>query len=425
MTSSVSRPADLDLATPLPGSGVQPSGPRSGVAPARVGRRGRWLALASVAALGVLFLVGYVPRRAQQGALAREAAALQVELPRVLTVAPKPTRAERALLLPGSIEPLETAQIHSRASGFVREWLVDMGDRVEAGQLLAQLDTPELEREIDQARATLARANAGILQATATSEYSSSTLQRYTALAPEGLVSQQELAQYQAQAHVAAANIRVATAERGARSADLARLEQLQRFARVVAPFAGTISARHVERGELVTGASSEPLFEIVVTDPVRVHVQVPQSLVGDVATGLGVELVVNEYPGQKFAGTLTRTSGTLDPDSRTMRAEVRVPNADGRLLPGMYASVSLLSKRTRPTFSLPSTALISGGDSAQVASVDADGSVHLLRVEVEHDFGAEIEIKHGLTGSESIIRAPGPQIKEGLRVQPSSDKGH
>jgi RND family efflux transporter MFP subunit len=428
MTSTVSRTSELDLSPALPASGVQPTAPAvpaSGVSPVPHRHRGRWLTFASLGTLGALFLVGYVPRHAQQAALAREARAVQLELPRVLTVTPKPTLAERALLLPGSIEPLETAQVHSRASGFVRQWLVDMGERVEAGQLLAQLDTPELDRELDQARATLARANASILQAAATSEYSSSTLQRYTALAPEGLVSRQELAQYEAQAHVASANIRVAKAERGARSADLARLEQLQRFARIVAPFAGTISARHVERGELVTGASSGPLFEIVATDPVRVLVQVPQSLVADVAAGLAVDVVISEYPGQKFAGTLTRTSGTLDPDSRTMRAEVRVPNADGRLLPGMYASVSLLSKRSRPTFSLPATALISGGESAQVASVDREGGVRLLRVAVEHDYGAEIEIKHGLTGSESIIRSPGPQIKEGLRVQPFGDEGH
>jgi membrane fusion protein (multidrug efflux system) len=418
MTISV-PPSDLDIEVPPPVPRVRPS----------LRWRGGWLSATALATFAALFLVGYVPRHSRQAALVREAEALQGGLPRVTTVTPKPSRAERALLLPGSIEPLETVQVHSRASGFVSDWLVDMGERVSTGQLLARLDTPELDREIDQARATLARADASIVQARATSEYSSSTLRRYAALAPEGLVSQQELMQYQAQAHVGAANIRVATAERGARSADLQRLEQLRRFARIVAPFAGTISARHVERGELVNGATSGPLFEIVVTDPVRVHVQVPQSLVADVAPGLGVDLVVNEYPGQKFAGTLTRTSGTLDPDSRTMRAEVRVPNAEGRLLPGMYASVSLISKRSRPTFLLPSTALLSGSEGAQVAGVDADGVVRLVHVEVEHDFGAEVEIKHGLSGSETIIRAPGPQIKEGLHVQPSSEtsseKGH
>lgn len=150
-------------------------------------RRGGGYALAVVAALGGLFLVGYAPRRARQAALTQAAAAAATELPRVIGVRPTPSRPDRSLLLPGSIEPLETAQVHSRASGYVSEWLADMGDRVEAGQLLARLDTPELDREIEQARATLARADASILQTKATAEYSASTERRYAALAPDGL----------------------------------------------------------------------------------------------------------------------------------------------------------------------------------------------------------------------------------------------
>lgn len=419
MTSTASPPASLELDTDLPASPRVPAAAAGIAAPSTPRRpRPRWLALAAVAGLGALFSVGYVPKHAREAALARAAAARSIEPPRVVTVRPTPSKAERPLMLPGSIEPLETARVHSRASGFVTEWFADMGDRVEAGQLLARLDTPELDRETEQARATLERADASILQAKATAEYSASTHRRYAALAPEGVISLQELAQYAAQAHVDAANIRVARAERGARSAELERLQQLQRFARVVAPFAGTVSARHVERGTLVSGAASGSLYEIVVTDPVRVFVQVPQSLVPDVRAGLPVEIGVSEYPGVAFAGELTRASGTLDPESRTMRAEVRVPNPDGRLLPGMYASVVLTLARGRPSFLLPATALVSGAAGPRVASVDGDGNVRLVPVDVKRDYGAEIEIEQGLSGSETIVRAPGPQLRDGTRVR-------
>jgi len=428
MTSTVSPPPSLDLDTPLPSAAPSSSAalaPASRPAPRR--RRTSYIAIAAVGALGALFLVGYAPKRAREAALARDAAARSVESPRVVTVRPTPSKSDRPLTLPGSIEPLETAQVHSRASGFVTEWYADMGDLVEAGQLLARLDTPELDRETEQARATLARADASILQTKATAEYSASTHRRYAALAPEGVISLQELAQYAAQAHVDAANIRVAQAERGARAAELERLEQLQRFARVVAPFAGTVSARHVERGALVNGASSGPLYEIVVTDPVRVFVQVPQSLVPDVRAGLPVEVAVSEYPGVAFAGELTRASGTLERESRTMRVEVRVPNVQARLLPGMYASVKVTLARGRPSFLLPATAIVSGAAGPRVASVDADGNVRLIPVGVKRDYGAEVEIEQGLAGEEAIIRAPGPQLRDGARVsvaEPTTNQG-
>jgi RND family efflux transporter MFP subunit len=183
------------------------------------------------------------------------------------------------------------------------------------------------------------------------------------------------------------------------------------------------VSARHVERGALLNAGASGPLFEIVITDPVRVYVQVPQSLVAEIVPGQAVSVTLNEFPGVRFEGTLTRSSGTLDPESRTMRVEVRVPNPRGQLLPGMYANVSASVKRGRSSFLLPATALIVGAAGTRVANVDADGNVQLVEVEVERDFGAEVEIKHGLSGTENIIRAPGPQIKDGARVQVASEK--
>ena len=413
MTQSLSPARDLEL-----------DAPATSRSPSRHFRRWRIGALGA-ALLIVLFLIGYLPRQARRGALLQEAAALEASVPRVTTITPTPAGAARELLLPGSVEPLETARVHSRASGFVRSWSADIGDEVEAGQVLATLDTPELLRELDQARAALAQADASILQAKATSEHSASSLRRYRALAPEGLVSLQDFAEHKARAAVDAANIQVTRAERGVRSAELARLEELERFATLVAPFAGTVSARHVERGALVTSASSDPLFEIVVVDTVRMFVQVPQSLVADVRPGVAVSVSVNEYPGTAFSGTLTRTSRALDPTSRTMRTEVRVPNPDGRLLPGMYANARLQLERSRRSFLLPATALIVGAEGTGVASVGADGVVRVLRVQVERDLGAEVEIAEGLSGAEHIIRTPGPQIRDGVRVQTPDEAPH
>lgn len=418
--TSLERSSDLPLEVPPPAAEGAPSSPAPSL---RRPRRQRRRLLVAAACLGALFLLGYVPRRTQRAALDEALRTAAAEPASVVTVLPVSAPAERPLVLPGSIEPLETASVHSRASGFVKEWLVDIGERVVAGQRLATLDTPELEREIDQAHATLARSVASVTQAEASAEYSASTLERQVALAREGLVSQQDLARDRARAHVDAANIRVARAERLARAAELARLEQLQRFAQIVAPFAGTVSARRVERGALVSGGASGPLFEIVATDSVRVQLQVPQSLAPDVTPGSSVELRVDEYPDAVFSGTLARTSGTLDPSSRTLRAEAVVSNADGRLLPGMYASVTLRVKRGRPSFLLPATALVTGANGTSVATVLEDGTVRHVAVDIARDLGAEIEVRRGLSGSEQVIRAPGPRITDGARVR-ASDKG-
>jgi RND family efflux transporter MFP subunit len=289
---------------------------------------------------------------------------------------------------------------------------------VTAGQLLAELDTPEVDREIEQARASLARAEASIVQAAATLEFTTSTSKRYASLAKEGLISRQELDERLAQANVDTASVRVAEAERNARRADLRRLEQLQSFARVVSPFAGTVSARNVERGTLVNAGAANPLFEVVALDPVRVFLQVPQSLVQDIKPGLAVEIRLNEYPNESFPGELTRSSGTLDPDSRTMNVEVRAPNPEGKLLPGMYASVRIGLTSSRRLLILPATAIMNQTTGSFVAVVDGEHKVRLRPVEIERDSGAEVELGSGLNGDEQVIGAPGPDIVEGLSVQ-------
>jgi RND family efflux transporter MFP subunit len=384
----------------------------------RSGRR--WVAL-GIASVALLFGVGYLPRQARRSALAAQAAQIAREPAQVSVVSPVLAQTKRPLLLPGSVVPLEQAKVYSRANGYVKAWHADMGDHVEAGTLLAELDTPELDREIEQARASLAQADVSILQARATLAYSISTRERYVSLTQLGLSSQQELEERKAQAHVDATKVRVAETERSARAAQLSRLQQLGSFARVLAPFAGTVAARNIERGTLISAAAGTPLFEIVAASSVRVFLQVPQSLVQGVHSGLGVRVEVNEYPGQSFAGNLTRSSGALDPESRTMRAEVQVPNPEGKLLPGMYASVRLELESARRAYVLPATAIIQRKTGPVVATVDGEARVRVLPVEIERDSGAEIEIRSGLTGNERVIRAPAPDLVDGAAVTVAS----
>jgi membrane fusion protein, multidrug efflux system len=232
-----------------------------------------------------------------------------------------------------------------------------------------------------------------------------------------GVASQADLDQRQAQAQVDDANVSVAQATIAAQQANIRRLTQLKDFARVTAPFAGSITQRWVEVGALVTAGNSQPLYRISATDPARVFVQVPQ----DVAPGLRVDtsatVTVREYPGRKFEGRVARTAGELDPTTRTMNTEVRVPNPDGTLIAGMYAEVALTLPSPHAVFELPSTALMNDASGLRVATVDEDSKIHLVPVVVERDEGANIEISTGLTGKERIVKLASAEFIEGRPV--------
>jgi RND family efflux transporter MFP subunit len=368
--------------------------------------------------LALLFLVGYLPKRHQQALLAAEAAAAKQALPRVAFVTPQAKEHARSLSLTASLEGLEQTEIDARANGYVRRWLVDLGDSVKQGQLLAELDTPELDLEIEQARAALAQSEAAIFQASATRDYSIANLKRFQTLAPEGIASQQDLEQKASQSKVDEANVRVAEAARNSQLANVHRLEQLKAFARVTAPFAGTITDRAVQRGKLVAAGTGQHLFKIAVLDPIRVFVQVPQSLVSGVKQGLGAEVSIAEQRGKVWKGVVVRTASALDASSRTMSVEVQVPNPDHRLLPGMYAEVALKLEAPQRLFVLPASAVSTTKDGVRVAAVDSGGSVRWTKVRLERDNGADVEISEGLVGNEQIIASPGPAVVDGLLVQ-------
>jgi RND family efflux transporter MFP subunit len=289
---------------------------------------------------------------------------------------------------------------------------------VTEGQLLAEIETPELDQELAQARAQLAQAQAGVVQANANREFAQTDLQRYQQLAPSGYASRQELDQRQASAAVTTANVNVAQAAVTAQRANIQRLVQLKSFARVTAPFAGTITARTIDRGTLVSAGNATPLYRLAATDPVRVFVQVPQDVAPSMRTGTAAHVTVREFAGRTFEGQVARTAGALDAASRTLNTEVRVPNSDGALLSGMYAEVALTLPTPHRVLEIPATAVQSDARGLRVAVVDADDRVHMTPIVVERDTGATVQVSTGLQGDERVVRIAGAELTDGTLVE-------
>jgi len=371
------------------------------------------LGLLGVGVLGAAFVFGYLPRRADRAALVQANQVAGGALLSVDVMTPKASSSDRALSLPGSVQPLEETVVYARASGYVRKWYADIGDKVKDGQLLAELDTPELDQELDQARAQLLQAQATLVQSKANRGLSQTNLQRYVKLAPSGVVSQADLDQRQAMAEVDEANVSVAQASIAAQQANMRRLTQLKSFARVTAPFGGTVTQRTIEVGSLVTSGNGQPMYKVAAMDPARVFVQVPQDVAGSVRAGVPAAVTLREYPGRAFAGTVARAAGELDPTTRTMNTEVRVPNGDSALLAGMYAQVALTLPSSHRVFEIPATALMSDAHGSRVAVVDAASKIHLVQVVVERDTGPTVEVASGLTGTERVAKLASSQFVE------------
>lgn len=387
--------------------------------PAQVSRsKGALLVGGAVALVVVAFGAGLLPKVLRKRALDEDSAAADKAAPRVEIVAPKPITSDRALDLPGTIVPLEETVIYPRIAGYVRRWTVDIGDQVKEGQLLVEIETPELDAQIEQARADLAQAEASKVRAETNAALSATERKRYEVLTPAGVTSSQELAQRQAQAKVDEANIKVSTATVASQQANLRRLLQSKGFARVTAPFAGTIIARSVERGSLVSAGNGTPMFRLAASDPVRVFIQVPQDVAPNIASGVKAVINVREYGNRKFEGQVARSANALDAATRTMTTEIRVPNPQHELLPGMYVRVAITLPTPHRLFELPATALFSGAAGTQLAVLDEQNKVTMRKIEIERDTGATIEIATGLDGSERVVRIANAALVPGSTVE-------
>ena len=369
--------------------------------------------------LGGLFAVSFLPRKQAHAELEARAAQAAQALPRLVVAPPKLVSSERALRLPASIQPLEEAVIYARANGYVGRWLVDLGDKVKANQVLAVIETPELEQELSQARAALAKARAARLQAQAGSVLAQSRFDRTGKLVEAGVASRQELEQTEAETAVGASNVSVADAAIAAEEANIRRLSDLQRFSKVTAPFEGTITARTVDRGSLVTAGNGTPLFRLAATDTVRVYVQVPQDVAPDVTVGSPAKVTVREFGGRVFEGTVARTAGALDATTRTLNTEVRVPNPDGTLLSGMYAELALSLSSPRKVFEVPATALLSDAQGLRLVIVEPDNTLRLQPITIERDVGPTLQIATGLNGDERVVQIVNAELQAGQKVEP------
>jgi RND family efflux transporter MFP subunit len=375
------------------------------------------ISIISVLLLGAAFLLGYLPRREARAALVASTAGAQQAAPRIEVVSPKVGASQRSMLLPGSVQALEETTLYARASGFVRRWNADIGDKVKAGQVLAIIDTPDLDQELAQGEAQLKQAAASLVQANANRDLARANLSRYQKL-DASLISKSDLDQYVAQAQVGDANVAVAEANLVAQRANSRRLAQLKDYARVTAPFAGMITQRTVEIGALVTAGNGQPLYKVAQTDPARVFVQVPQDVAPAVRPNVATTVMVREYPARAFAGKVTRSAGELDPVTRTMNTEIRVPNADGALMPGMYAEVALTLPLAHRVLELPATALMNDSRGQRVAVIDKDNKLHLVPVVVERDNGATIEIASGLQGTDTVAKIGSAAFVDGMTVE-------
>ncbi len=310
--------------------------------------------------------------------------------------------------------------------------MVDIGDRVKAGQNLAEIDAPELTDQVAQAKATVRQAQAALEQATANVQQGRTDMElarvmarRSTQLVGKGAVSKQDDDQAQAQYNSKLSAVQsleraidVQRANIASAQSNVARLEKMQSYCRVQAPFDGVITLRNVDVGALVN-AGNTLLFRIAQTSTLRTYINVPQNYAGSIRPGQPAVLTVSNVPGRQFIGQVARSSNALDPSSRTLLVEVQVPNADGVLLPGMYAQVELRSVRADPPLLVPSDAMIIRAEGAQVAVVGPDRTVHIQKIEVGRDYGDRLEVVKGLREGDTIISNPGDVAREGLKVEP------
>ena len=360
--------------------------------------------LGTLGVLAALFLVGMVPRWRANAALA---SSVRDQRPSINVISSQRPDGGANLVLPGSTQAIKETAIYARTNGYVRHWDVDIGAKVEAGQLLAEIETPEVDQELNQARAN-------VVQAVANADLARATLTRWQKLVDEKVVSPQEFDEKKSAADARDADVKVA-------QANVKRLEELQGFEKIVAPFSGIITARNIDNGILVSAGSanqSQPLFRIAQTDTLRIYVTVPQTQARTIAAGQSATVSVREIPEKTFEAKVVRTSGALDPASRTLLTELQVPNAEGQLFPGMYAEIKFALPHDERTLIVPGNAVMVRSDGPQVLVVDAKQTIRAHAVKLGRDLGDKVEILSGLSSNETVVANPTDALRDGAEVK-------
>jgi RND family efflux transporter MFP subunit len=363
--------------------------------------------------VAIIIIAGVVPRLKATAALKSET--VDLATPTIATIHPKLGSPQQEIVLPGNMQAFIDSPIYARTNGYVKSWTADIGARVKAGQLLAEIETPEVDQQLDQARADLntARANFHLSEITAT---------RYQDLLKTDSVSKQDVDN--ATGDFEAKKAMVASAE-----SNVKRLVELQSFEKIYAPFDGVITARNTDIGHLIdsgaSGGTATELFHIASLRKLRVYVNVPQQFSQAARPGLSANLTLPEFPGRQFTGMLVRTANSIDAASHTLLVEVDVENPGGVLLPGAYTEVHLKIPYGAAMYILPVSALIFRSAGLQVATVSSDNKVALVSIVLGRDFGSEVEVVSGLQAGDSVIVSPPDSLIQGetVRIAPPAAK--
>lgn len=355
----------------------------------------------------VLVIVGVFlmfQRRSQYEALAKNTETLAV--PTVAVIHPSAEPSDENLILPSTLQAYVESPIYARTNGYLKKWYHDIGSKVNKGELLADIDTPEVDQQLSQARADLATAQANV-------HLSDITAVRYGELLKTDGVSKQEVDN--ANGDLAAKQAIVQSNQ-----ANLRRLEELESFKHIYAPFSGVITRRNVDPGTLINagnGGSTQLLFTLAQTDPIRCYVNVPETYAPAIHPGLGAYLELTQYPGQKFQGKVVRTAESIDQATRTLLTEVDVPNKNGQLLPGGYAQVHLQVDVKAERLQVPVNSLLFRSEGLRAVVIDANHKAHLQPLQIGRDYGTTLEVLNGLKADQWIVLNPPDSLEDGQEV--------
>jgi len=368
----------------------------------------RWFAILFII-FAVLAIYAVSQRMSEHKALAQQTE--QMSVPYVSVIRPTPISADSEMVLPGTLKPDVESPLYARTNGYLKKWYKDIGSHVEKGDILAEIDTPEIDQQLAQARADLvtSQANLNLAGLTAT---------RYQDLIKSDSVSRQDLDN--ANGDLAARRAMALSAE-----ANVKRLEEMESFKRVYAPFRGIITQRNVDTGTLINagngGTATKEMFDLAQIDPMRVYVSVPQAYSPTIHLGLKACLSLSELAHQNFCGKVVRTANAIDPNTRTLLTEVDVPNASGTLLPGSYAEVHFDVKVSGQRLSLPVNALLFRPDGTMAAVVGDDNRIRLKKITIGRDYGNALEIVQGIEANDRVVINPPDALEQDEAVKISA----
>lgn len=367
----------------------------------KAGRSVAAVAIASAIFFAAVLVLGLAHQRAVRAdlaAIARDQGRMPVSV-----IHPQSSSSEIGVTFPANIQAYIDTPIYARTNGYIKRWFVDIGARVERGQLLAEIETPELDQQLRQAEATQAQAQANL-------DLARITTLRYQELLKSDSVSKQDTDQTIGTFHADEASLKAAIA-------NVNQLKELQSFEKVTAPFTGTITARYIDIGTLIASGTNTLLFRLADVSTLRVYANVPESYSKDVVLGVSADLEVPGAAGKTFAGQVVRTAGAIDPVSRTLLTEVHVPNPTLELVPGEFGEVTFHLRSSKPVLIIPASALLFRTQGTQVALLQEDGRVHIQNIQLGRDLGNSVEVVSGLTAASSVIENPSDSITDDTLV--------